>query len=217
MSKNHIEKIKCKKCGNESDYLVWKIMDTNIDPQMKAQIRNGEAFRWHCPHCDNNSLIFYPTIYHQVTDKYLLCYVPGDPTSAVKYMKDLEKDPGDSGYTFDSTFTKRVVYDMNQLREKLMILDAKLDDRVIELMKIFIVSDILKHQPDHQIVDFLFHFDENGENSFAVRFDNDSWGSVDFVQKTYDQIAEQFKNAFAKDDDFLIDSEWAINLINKDI
>ncbi|MCR5600234.1 MAG: CpXC domain-containing protein [Ruminococcus sp.] len=217
MSKNHVEKIKCKKCGKESDYLVWEIMDTNIDPQMKEQIRNGEAFRWHCPHCDNNSLIFYPTIYHQVSDKYLLCYVPGDPTTAEKCMRDLEKDPGDSGYTFDSSFTKRVVYDMNQLREKLMILDEGLDDRVIEIMKIFIAANVFKHKPEHQIVDFLFHADENGERSFAIRFDNESWGSAAFVMSSYDQIAEQFKKILAKNDEFIIDSEWALNTINKEI
>jgi predicted RNA-binding Zn-ribbon protein involved in translation (DUF1610 family) len=216
MSANHIEKIKCPKCGKVSDYVVWDTIDTSIDPQMKAQIRNGEAFRWHCPDCGNNSLIFYPTLYHQVADKYLLCYVPGDPTSAVAHMKDLEKDPGESGYKFDSTYTKRIVYDMNQLREKLMILDAGLDDHVIELMKVFIMAEILKHKPDHQIVDFFFHT-ENGENSFAIRFDNDTWGSTEFIKASYDQIADQFKTIIAVDDEFIIDSEWAVNTIDKQI
>ena len=159
MSKSHMEKIKCPKCSHESEMLVWETMDTKTDPQIKDMIRSGEVFAWRCPHCDNKSLIFYPTLYHQVKEKYLLCYIPGNPSSAVEYMKTINEN-NESGYDFNEEYTKRVVSDINQLREKLMILDEGLDDRILEIMKVFAIAELQKNFPDLSVMEIYFNKEE---------------------------------------------------------
>ncbi|WP_019678394.1 CpXC domain-containing protein [Ruminococcus flavefaciens] len=216
MSKNHIEKIKCPKCGKVSDMLVWELIDTSQDPQMAEQIRNGDAFSWYCPGCDNKSLIFYPTIYHEVDKKYVLAYVPGDPTSAVGYMKDLNSN-NDSGYDFSIGYTKRIVTDMNKLREKLLILDHDLDDKIIELMKLFIIADLQDRNPDLKVKDIFFNVNGEGKYCFAVIFDNDRWGESEFVQNSYDQVAKTFMKDLVIADEFIIDTEWAMSILNKNL
>lgn len=216
MSKSHIEKIKCSDCDTVSDMLVWDTIDTAKDPQMKAQIRNGDAFGWRCPKCGNSSLIFYPTLYHQVNERYLLCYVPGNPSSAVEYMRNINEN-NESGYDFSLNYTKRIVTDMNQLREKLLILDEGLDDRIVELMKIFAIAEVQKSCPDLRIAEIFFNKEKDGTHSFAVKFDNDQWGGTDFSRSSYDQVADTFKIPLAVDDEFIIDTEWAFNLIEKEM
>lgn len=214
MSKTHIEKIKCPECGAETEFLVWETMNTEIDPEVFDNIRNGDAFKWHCSGCDNKSLLFYPTIYHQVQDKFLISFVPGNTDSAVSYMKDVEKG-NISGYDFGTGYTKRVVGDINQLREKLVILDDGLDDRILELMKLFIIADVQNKNPDVKIAEMFFNKDSSGERSFAIRFDNDKWGSSSFVRESYDQIEQTFMTALAADDEVLIDLEWAMDFLDK--
>ena len=214
MSKNHIEKIKCSKCNAESEMLVWETMDTSTDPQLKAQIRNGDCFGWHCPHCDNKSLIFYPTIYHQVNEHYIICYVPGNPSSAVEYMKNINEN-NQSGYDFNDNYTKRVVTDINQLREKLLILDEGLDDRIIEIMKVFAMAEIQKSFSDLTVSEIYFNKEQDGTYNLAVKFDNGQWGSTDFAMDSYDQVVKTFKTSLAVDDEVIIDTEWAISMIEK--
>jgi len=214
MSKNHIEKIKCPKCNTESEMLVWETMDTSTDPQLKAQIRNGDCFGWHCPNCDNKSLIFYPTIYHQVNEHYIICYVPGNPSSAVEYMKNINEN-NQSGYDFNDNYTKRVVSDINQLREKLLILDEGLDDRIIEIMKVFAMAEIQKSFSDLTVAEIYFNKEQDGTYNLAVKFDNGQWGSTNFAKDSYDQVVETFKTSLAVDDEVIIDTEWAISMIDK--
>ena len=214
MSKNHIEKIKCSKCNAESEMLVWETMDTSTDPQLKAQIRNGDCFGWHCPHCDNKSLIFYPTIYHQVNEHYIICYVLGNPSSAVEYMKNINEN-NQSGYDFNDNYTKRVVSDINQLREKLLILDEGLDDRIIEIMKVFAMAEIQKSFSDLTVAEIYFNKEQDGTYNLAVKFDNGQWGSTDFAMDSYDQVVKTFKTSLAVDDEVIIDTEWAISMIEK--
>ena len=214
MSKNHIETIKCSKCNAESEMLVWETMDTSTDPQLKAQIRNGDCFGWHCPHCDNKSLIFYPTIYHQVNEHYIICYVPGNPSSAVEYMKNINEN-NQSGYDFNDNYTKRVVSDINQLREKLLILDEGLDDRIIEIMKVFAMAEIQKSFSDLTVSEIYFNKEQDGTYNLAVKFDNGQWGSTDFAMDSYDQVVKTFKTSLAVDDEVIIDTEWAISMIEK--
>ena len=214
MSKNHIEKIKCPKCNTESEMLVWETMDTSTDPQLKAQIRNGDCFGWHCPNCDNKSLIFYPTIYHQVNEHYIICYVPGNPSSAVEYMKNINEN-NQSGYDFNDNYTKRVVSDINQLREKLLILDEGLDDRIIEIMKVFAMAEIQKSFSDLTVAEIYFNKEQDGTYNLAVKFDNGQWGSTDFAMDSYDQVVKTFKTSLAVDDEVIIDTEWAISMIEK--
>ncbi|MBQ6168442.1 CpXC domain-containing protein [Ruminococcus flavefaciens] len=216
MSKTHVEMIKCPKCKKLSEMTVWDIIDVTDAPEMKQKIRNGEAFRWHCSECDDNSLIFFPTIYHQPGEKYIVSYVPGDPDTAEKCMKDLSND-NESGYNFDNGYTRRVVTDMNQLREKLVILDEGLDDRIIELMKLFIVADIQTSSQDLRITEIYFTKEKDDTYSFAIRFDNDKWGGTAFSKDNYDQVAKTFKTSLLADNEVIIDTEWAVEMLNKNM
>ena len=193
--------------GEHIDYNGGKVFPAAIDRYMYVAIRKRNDTK-----IVYNDLKFPGTFTFDINDNFAFA----KENDYSNYLNGILSIIKRRGYKFDSTYTKRIVYDMNQLREKLMILDAGLDDHVIELMKVFIMAEILKHKPEHQIVDFFFHT-ENGENSFAIRFDNDTWGSTEFIRDSYNQIADQFKTIIAVDDDFIIDSEWAVNTIDKQI
>lgn len=217
MSKKHNEMIKCPKCKHEGDFEVWESINTADAPEMKELVRNGKAFMWKCPECGNDSVIFYPTYYHQPEDRFLIHYIPENPTAAISFMNDLTHDPYDEKLRLEQGCRKRVVTEMNQFREKLLIFDEELDDHIIELMKIFLIADIQKNDNLHTVADIYFNKEKDDSLNFAVRFDNDKWASVEFSKENYEQVKKAFKVAVATDKDVVIDTEWAFSVINKAI
>ena len=131
-------------------------------------------------------------------------------------MKTINEN-NESGYDFNEEYTKRVVSDINQLREKLMILDEGLDDRILEIMKVFAIAELQKNFPDLSVMEIYFNKEEDGSHSFAVKFDNNEWGRTDVDKNSYDQVAESFKVPLAVNDEYLIDTEWALSVIEKEI
>ncbi|MCQ2513223.1 MAG: CpXC domain-containing protein [Lachnospiraceae bacterium] len=113
-----------------------------LDPDMKEKVRSGEAFRWTCPHCGNTANVNYTTLYHQMEGHVMIYLVFGDQEKAIEMMQGFYRDNEGNIVDADEDYRNRVVGTMNEFREKLMILDAGLDDRIIELMKLFILANL---------------------------------------------------------------------------
>lgn len=217
MSKNHNEIIKCPECQTEGDFKVWESINTSDDPELKELIRSGQLFMWKCPKCGNDCIVFYPTYYHQPEDKVLIHYIPDAPFMAINFMKTLTHDPYDESIKLEKGCRKRVVTDMNSFREKLLILDHGYDDRIIELQKIFLIAELQKAEPTMKIEQVFFNKEKDGTTNFAVKTDGDHWGRAEFSSGTYENIAKSFKTALDADKEVLINSDWALALIEKDI
>ena len=109
----------------------------------------------------------------------------------------------------------RVVDDKNRFLEKLQIIDAELDDRVIELMKLLLLVSLQKNNPDLEIIELLFSFNHDGERNFVLRLKDDQWGETAFHQDMYDYIETSFKEILEKDKEVLINQDWALNIFSQ--
>lgn len=220
MSRCRIEQIECPHCNRKSDFTIWESINTVIDPDMKEKARTGEIFSFECPCCGNKTLVQYATLYHQMEDKVMIYYVPGDPTEAIEMMHDIRRnekgEPVKMNLHLDAIYHNRVVRTINQFREKLMILDAGLDDRVIELTKLFMLAIIQKNQSDVRIEEMLFDVHENGRQSFAVNTGNGHWGSVAFNMQMYNTVKKEFDTALIEThNDVVIDTDWAMDMLKR--
>lgn len=62
MSKTRIMPVTCPSCGKDSDFTVWESINTMLDPEMKAKVRDGSAFTFECPHCGAEVQVEYEKI-----------------------------------------------------------------------------------------------------------------------------------------------------------
>lgn len=212
MSKHHTEKITCPQCSKESDFIVWDSINTVLDPDMKEKVRSGEAFHWKCPFCQNEAAVEYACLYHQMDDHIMIYYVPGDASDAIEFMQS------DDAFILSTMkeYTKRVVKTRNQFREKLLILDASLDDRVIELMKPFMISMLHDNEPDLHVQEIRFAVQQDGTYCFAVHTEQNGWGHTEFHQGLYDHIAQSFHEKLKAHEDIVVDFDWAMSVIRDD-
>ena len=215
MSKNHIENLKCQKCGKEGEFTVWESISTKDSPEMKERVRNNDIFMWHCPNCGNDSVVFFPVYYYQPDKNYIIHFVPEYSAAAIDFMKGLEHDPYDEKKPLKKGCHKRVVFSANQLHEKLLILDESLDDRVIELMKLFIIAEIMNKDNESKIKEIYLNKEKDGSLKFAVLFDSSEWARTEFSRTDYDLIIEKFKVELLSDTEVVINTQWAMNVLNK--
>lgn len=220
MSRHHMERVCCPKCKKEDEFVLWDSINTKIDPELKEKVRTGELFKWTCPQCGNTVNVNYTTLYHQMEDHVMIYLVFGEKESAVKMMQGFLQDTNGKLVEIDKKLTEdyrnRVVGSMNEFQEKLMILDAGLDDRVIEVMKLILLSELEKNDNSPKIQEFLFCNNSDGTKHFAVNTDDNQWGMVEFHNDLYDHIENMLREVMEADRSVVIDQKWAMDILSDD-
>ena len=184
MSQSAMQEITCPKCGKKHAFTVWDSINTMENPEMKEKVRNDEAFRYRCRDCGATSLLNYNFLYHQQEDKILI-FVDADGSSP----KEMESILSRRGNAFDS-YLKRIVLSYNEFKEKLLILDAGLDDRIVEIIKSSIWDNVDEKYKDKHIDEIYFATNEDGEHGFLFRKEGKMIASMEFDMSLYNTIKE---------------------------
>lgn len=112
-------------------------------------------------------------------------------------------------------YRKRIVTDQNALREKTIIFNQKLDDRVIEIIKLLYYVKASKQVPDTNI-DTVYFLVTDGK--YFLQFIEDKTLNVEVPVEMY----EKFKNDFAErlesagDKEALVDIRWVSDFLKHD-
>lgn len=137
MSECSKEQIKCPRCHYDSPMTVWNSINVSLDPDLKEKLLNGELYHWKCEVCGLEIDVPFGTVYHDMEHRFMLFFSPWEEVED-KY-KELEipipSGMGIKDYVFRSVFGK------NELREKISILEAGLNDIAVERMKFFLKLD----------------------------------------------------------------------------
>ncbi len=213
MSRHHVEKITCPKCGAESEFLMWDSINTVLNPEMKEPVRTGEAFQFTCPKCGAATTVDYPFLYHQMDDRLMIFYAPADPVGTVEAIKEMKENPMFE-LTEDDGCLTRVVETRNQFLEKLLIFEEKLDDRIIEILKLCMMAYLKESYPDYE-VDEMYFWKEDGTYRFVAKLADENWINMAFLQNIYDGLCDDYKDALQSDNDYVVDEHWAVRVMRK--
>ena len=210
----------CPKCGAEFTFRTWKSINTMLDPQMKEAVRDGSAFMAECPECGAKTLVDYEFQYHQMEDDLMIYYVHGqDSVDEICAMLSEQKEDDDifTGLLKDH-YTVRIVRSLNQFREKLAILDAGLDDRVVELCKLaFLGSVQQKTDTPMERTELLFDQGEGSDHSVVVLEDGKPTLTVNWIPALYDRFEYDFEDILREreNSEYIVDREWALKLFSE--
>lgn len=188
MSLSSQEMITCPKCGHTSPFTVWQSINTMLDPEMKAAVRDFSAFTFVCPECGKRTLINYGFLYHQMEDRMMIYYADTDENAErIKSMLTQEKLPDMMKDIITENYLIRIVRSLNELREKLEIFDAGLDDRIIEIYKFFVWIKLLG-KPIVEKIELLFEQIDQ-KNLIHIFADGKTFGSTEIDSSLYESIA----------------------------
>lgn len=144
--------ITCPHCNHQQDFTLYDVINVSNEPALKNMVMSFELFKETCESCSNIIPVSYQTIYHDFDLKLIVVLDPTLEKSSQDVNELLEKEYGDlEGYQI------RLVSNPDELKEKIQLRDAHLDDRVVEIVKQYYVATALERNPELKFMTVLFN------------------------------------------------------------
>ncbi len=197
------KEIVCAKCGAKQKLQAWPSATVLQNPELRKKVLDETLFNWTCEKCGYQALVVYPFLYHDTQRRLMIALNP-DPDA-----KRLEAPPLVDG------LKKRVVRLPAELKEKILIFEAGLDDAAMELTKLLLSAPLCKKYGTEKLRMYFCRRDDNGMvfAVFTAGSPEPTYESA--AQKIYDQclgVAREFEfdtTAFAA-----VDADFAQRMLD---
>lgn len=217
MSINSKQSVKCPKCGHVSDITVWNSITVSDSADLKEDLLRGRVNIFRCPECGQTGLMPTPLLYHDENKRLMISFSPcADPVEAKRLYDNIRKSSKESGELKKlEGYNLRFVTDFNALLEKLLIFDAELNDKAVEVIKLMILSQDME-KSDRRTC--RFGKSENGNLEFMVHdaVENQIYTSA-VPAESYDAIWKSLRESGVKPYSFdweAVDGAYATRLLN---
>jgi hypothetical protein len=165
MSQSESITITCPKCKSKQPFTVWHSINVTLDPELKQRLLDRSLITFQCGKCGHSAAIEQELMYHDMDRKLMILRGHDKPDEA--FAEGL----GPLVKKMESEYTFRLAESINALVEKILIWDAGLDDRVVEIVKLLLMGHIDESQRG-----------ENAELFFSgIYAEADSKEMVEFV------------------------------------
>ncbi len=179
MSHSETITVTCPKCKNKQPFTVWQSVNVTLEPALKQKLLDRSLITLKCEKCGHEVGVEQELMYHDMDRKLMILRGKEDPEDT------LTEALGAIAATVQAEYTFRFVDSINELIEKVLISDAGLDDRVVEVVKSLLLERIDESQrgedaqlffgeayteKSEKMVEFLL-VNESGSTSWAVPFE----------------------------------------------
>lgn len=143
MSVYHPHTVTCV-CGDSFTHALVESANVERSPAIRQAVLDGTLHRVHCPRCGQRVVAEVKFYFADPKRNSLFLVKPGSERfrsheDSEELAKGVKAFPAS---LMDSRSTKlRVVYGLDELREKLICEDAGIDDRTVEVAKLYILRD----------------------------------------------------------------------------
>jgi hypothetical protein len=168
-------------------------INTRQNPEIKARLLAGDLNMLDCTACSKRTLLSATLLYHDPDREYFCQACPGGEPAMTA---------GAAAFTaIGAVGTRRLVPSQNALVEKVKLLEAGLDDRVIEVLKVILLA------ADNDDLNSILLFDQVDRDAGLLR-----WillrpeRALASPLAAYDKLALTLKPT----DDLRIDRAWAL-------
>ena len=217
MSLNTQQSIKCPSCGQLQNMTVWDSITVKDSADLKKDLLSGKVNIFKCGSCSHSGLVPSPMLYHDEDRKLMMSFAPCNDEALKKRLFDNVCETSKASNELDKyeEYNFRFVSEYNSLLEKILIFDAGLNDKAIEVIKLLILSQEPEKQNDRNCV----FGKKEGENlEFMIQDTKENMIYTSQVPlSTYDTIWQQLRYSGVKPYSFgweMVDSDYATGLIN---
>ena len=212
----------CPRCQSAVPFELTEFIDLGRDADAKAKLLRGTLFTAECPACGAKFLAPFPVLVHVPA---MHAMVQFSPLAEGESLQDRENAMM-GGLAEQQALFARFMPDLSakmdmplrlaispvELFEKVSVLDAGLDDRVLEIMKLLMLRE-LETDPDWADVrGFLFSRVKDDEALLALDGSRRVVARFPFDRAMFDDIAGQL--TFADNRHVRIDAAWAQHVLD---
>lgn len=215
-------KVKCQQCGDQFEFNTYSLINLQKDQDLYEPLFSLDIFKHKCEKCGHLNIIQYDMMVVDSYKNYMIYLFSPDRMDIFKnnvdeYINKL-KDTSPEGWKVFNESIKhtRVVNSINDLKEKLLIYDYNLNDKIIELVKRGLYENKFLNEQEFPYI--MFNAIERDTLAFICigqgeeRQIKEVGVNIEFYNKLIDELGEPLKE-FKELDFPLIDKAWAKNLV----
>ncbi len=207
----------CPNCGKHCGLDIWNTITATLEPDARLALLNGQLFIHTCPDCDTPNRMDYSTIYNDPERGFMINYVnnQNDYNEGIRMLNGLMDPENSDENSLARSYIYRMVTSQNALREKVLIFENGLDDRIIEMVKVLLLIDMHKKMPDYKFTEILFSLTPEG--GFELHLLGDPIYSAHPDRSLYDKLSADMKELLeeGKNDALIIDCNWALEMLKR--
>lgn len=208
--------VKCHACGHTGQYVMRTLIDTAKDKDAVNQILDARWFTYTCPQCKERTIVTHTCLFHDTNRKVLIALADSEEDYAMvsEWMKGTyQKDE------LEQALVKmiregdcRLVTNLHEFQEKVLLHVLQLDDRVIELCKVMTEMILVQNQMISHVEHIYFNTDGD-EYIFMIDTGEEDMASTKLpkgmVKDVTKMIADMKPTA-----SFVIDRTWAMKQLH---
>ena len=192
--------VDCPSCGCQGKFITYNKIDINENPELRDKIFNREIFMFNCDECNEKFMIAYNTVYIDRENKYALALITD----------------GSNGFSGDGItigeYDLRIVRTVNSFIEKITLFEDGIDDRVAELLKLWLYENFETQTKSKAVAIFYGgRIPETDQLKFFFIGEENSSMETEISMESYRNILEHFQGSeFDKKEECEIDNDWAL-------
>ena len=194
----------CPHCNTQGEQTLTPFLDLGKHPKQKLAILTDSLFTLTCPSCKEQFSVLHELLVVDEQEHFALMLIPDTELGEVDGKVTGKEEVGE--------YTLRLVSSNASLKEKLLLLDTTLDDRVVELCKLYISMYV--KEKDVQLLFTDIQKEEQTLLFTVLDADSHVLGSIACEMELYTQLVETVK-AFALRKGYFtkVDQMWAYQMI----
>lgn len=209
MAQDYEATIACGSCGKDYPVPIHQSVNVQRNPELREALLKGDFFKTVCPDCGFEGDLDYPVTYSDMEHRFIIQYCPTQENlEEAKFAMRGQIEALGETFPIDG-FKFRIVTSPNKLREKVMIFEDGLDDRVVEMLKALVMYQMVSQEPDAGISDVFYYSDENCRRIEGV---GEIGMAMDFTDELYESGLSDFP--FPEEtvnDALVVDDLWALD------
>lgn len=163
MSETVTKSVICPKCRQQTATSILISANTVDEPDIREAVLNETIFRWKCKKCGFTTRFHHPFLYNDIENKFMVYYIPQVERPKVVDQK-LEAQYADL-----RDIKKRIVPDINTMKEKIILFEQGLDDMAMELTKLA-VAEVVSKDTGHNVYAGFFTGLDAEKNNVSFQF-----------------------------------------------
>jgi len=139
MSKSKTFNIKCPSCGTQQDVELYEAVNVAVEPELKQALLENRLNRVGCTDCDASFRVDMPLLYSDPKHNILIHWIPETETlTREQIIEDFDQSLEQINEMLPADITApnvRLVLTRVELVELIFMIEAELNERVVEYVK----------------------------------------------------------------------------------
>lgn len=174
MSAQKTYPIRCPKCGHKQSVELYDSINVSQQPELKQALFENRLNRIQCEDCDAEFRIDKPLLYHDADRNILIHWMPAvGGVTREQILDEFDKSMEELRSALPEDMEQprvRLVFDRVELVELIFIIEAGMDERVVEYIKYTVHSQNMNRVPPEEKHLLLNVQDSTAEELlFAIR------------------------------------------------